>query len=71
LNGRGFARNLFKEHKSYTPDEVFAAGGTTVFGLKTQEKKLQALKAIESAPPIEPFTNEEWDDLMNQVANDK
>jgi hypothetical protein len=64
-------KNLFGEHKSYTPEEVFAAGGTTVFGLKTKKKKLDALKAIENAPPIEPFNEEEWDDLMNQLANDK
>ena len=64
-------QNLFTEHKSYTPDEVFAAGGTTLFGLKTQDKKIQALKAIENSAPIEPFTDEEWNNLMDQVANDK
>jgi len=25
---------LFKTHKSYTPEEIFAAGGATAFGLK-------------------------------------
>jgi hypothetical protein len=64
-------KGLFKTHQSYTPEEVFAAGGTTAFALKngkTNEKLIQALK---NAPPIEPFTQEEWDSLMTQVGNDK
>lgn len=64
-------RNLFGQQRSYTPEEVLAAGGTTAFGLKNQKRKLEAIKAIENAPPIEPFSDEEWNDLMNQLANDK
>jgi len=29
------------------------------------------LKAMENSPPIEPFTDEEWADLMDQLAKDK
>jgi len=29
------------------------------------------IKALENAAPIEPFTQEEWDDLMEQLAKDK
>ncbi len=62
---------LFKTHKSYTPEEILAAGGTTAFGRKTAKNKLDVIKAIENAPPIEPFTEEEWTDLMGQLAKDK
>jgi len=62
---------LFKFHKSYTPEEILAAGGTTAFGRKTAKNKLDVIKAIENAPPIEPFTDEEWADLMEQLAKDK
>jgi hypothetical protein len=62
---------LFKIHKSYTPEDILAAGGTTAFGRKTSKNKLDVIKAIKNAPPIEPFTDEEWVDLMEQLAKDK
>lgn len=62
---------LLKSHESYSPDEIFAAGGTTAFGRKTAKKRAEAMKAIEKAPPIEPFTDEEWADLMIQLERDK
>jgi hypothetical protein len=31
---------LFKTHKSYTPEEILAAGGTTAFGRKTAKINL-------------------------------
>ena len=63
--------DFFKTHKSYTPEEVLAAGGTTAFALK-HGKTIEALKkAMAEAPPIEPFTEEEWTDLMDQLAKDK
>jgi len=62
---------LFKTHKSYTPEEILAAGGTTAFGRKTAKNKFDVIEAIKNAPPIEPFTEEEWADLMEQLAKDK
>jgi len=62
---------VLKTHKSYSPEEVLAAGGTTAFGLKTAKNKAEVIKAIENAPPIEPFTEEEWADLMTQLEKDK
>ena len=64
-------KSLFSTHKSYTPEEVFAAGGTTTFGLKTKKNKAEIIKALENAQPVEPFTEQEWADLMTQLANDK
>jgi hypothetical protein len=64
-------QGLFKAHRSYAPEEILAAGGTTAFGRKTAKNKLDVIKAIKNAPPIEPFSDEEWADLMEQVAGDK
>ena len=59
------------EIKSYSPDEILAAGGTTAFAIKMGRTPEALVKALESAPPIEPFSDEEWADLMEQVKNDK
>ena len=62
---------VWKTHKSYTPEEVIAAGGTTAFGLKMGKTNETMIEAMKNAPPIEPFSDEEWADLMEQVARDK
>jgi hypothetical protein len=62
---------LFKTHKSYGVEEILAAGGTTAFGIKMGKDMDSMLKAMENAPKPEPFTDEEWADLMDQLAKDK
>ena len=64
-------KGLFKTHTSYSPEEILAAGGTTAFALKMGKNNETLIKALQNAPPIEPFTDEEWADLMEQVAKDK
>ena len=64
-------KNFFGQQRSYTPEDVLAAGGTTAFGLKNQKRKEEAIKALKNAPPIEPFSDEEWAKLMDEVARDK
>jgi hypothetical protein len=64
-------KSSFKTHKSYTPEEVFAAGGATAFGRKMGKNNESLIKALENAAPIEPFTQEEWDDLLKDLENDK
>jgi hypothetical protein len=61
----------FRSHESYSPEEVLAAGGTTAFGLKAGKNNSTLIKALEEAPPIEPFTEEEWTDLLDQLEKDK
>jgi len=61
----------FKTHKSYTVEEVLAAGGTTAFGIKTGKTAQNLIEALENAPEIDPFTDEEWEDLQKDMANDK
>jgi hypothetical protein len=62
---------LFKPHKSYTPEDVFAAGGTTAFGLMHGNNNESLIKALESVAKPEPFTDEEWEDLLSDLAKDK
>jgi len=50
---------------------VFAAGGTTAFGRRRQKDIEAAIAALKNAPPIEPFSEEEWAKLMDDVARDK
>jgi hypothetical protein len=63
--------DIWKTHKSYSPEEVLAAGGTTAFGLKMGKTNETLVEALKNAPPIEPFSDEEWADLMEQVVKDK
>ncbi len=63
--------NFFKPHKSYSVEEVLAAGGTTAFGIKMGKDMDSLIKAMENAPKPEPFTDEEWADLLDQMAKDK
>ena len=62
---------LFKMHKSYSPEEILAAGGTTAFALKMGKDRDSLIKALENAPKPEPFTDEEWADLMADLEKDK
>jgi hypothetical protein len=64
-------QGLFKTHKSYSPEDILAAGGTTAFAIKMGKDNESFIKALQNAPPIEPFTEEEWADLMEQVARGK
>ena len=60
----------FKPVKSYSVEEIFAAGGTTAFAIKMGNTPEAMIKALENAPK-EPATIEELQDLMAQLARDK
>lgn len=60
-----------RTHTTVSPEEILAAGGTTAFGIKSGKNKETLIRALENSPKAEPFTDEEWDDLLNQLANDK
>ena len=64
-------KGLFKTLQSHSVEDVLAAGGTTAFGIKMGKDMDSLLKAMENAPKPEPFTDEEWADLMYQLAKDK
>jgi hypothetical protein len=62
----------FKTHESYSPEEIFAAGGTTAFAIKIGKTYENMMEKIKNAPKFDvEFTDEEWDDLMEQLKNDK
>ena len=58
-------------HSTVSPEEILAAGGTTAFGIKAGKNNDTLKKALKSSPQPEPFTEEEWSSLMEQMANDK
>ena len=62
---------LFRTHKSYSPEDVFAGGGATAFGKKMSKSNESIAAALKDLPPIEPFSDEEWDALMKQLKADK
>ena len=64
-------KNIFGGHKSYSPEETLAAGGATAFDRKSGVNNEALIKALENAPKPEPFTEEEWAELMADLAKDK
>ncbi len=54
-----------------TVEEIFAAGGATAFGIKSGKNNETLKEALRNSPKGEPFTEEEWASLMEQMANDK
>jgi hypothetical protein len=60
-----------RKHVTVSPDEIFAAGGTTAFGIKSGKNNETLKKALNGSPEPEQFTEEEWTDLMKQLARDK
>ena len=62
--------SLFRSHKSHSVQEILDAGGTTAFGIKSGKNNETLIAALEKLPPVD-FSDEEWDDLMKQLENDK
>ncbi len=61
----------FRTHKSISPEEILAAGGATAFGRRSGKNNETLIKALENLPKPEPFTEEEWTDLMADLEKDK
>lgn len=66
-SGRSY---IFKTHESYSPEEIFAAGGTTAFAIKIGKTGKVLKDSIKNAPKAD-FTHEEWDIIQEQLKNDK
>jgi hypothetical protein len=64
-------KDASRTHKSVSPEEIIAAGGTTAFGIKAGKNNETLKKALKKSPEPEPFTEEEWAGLLKQMANDK
>ncbi|WP_262248971.1 hypothetical protein [Parapedobacter soli] len=61
----------FKIHKSYSPAEILAAGGTTAFGKKMGQSNEKIIAALEKSPEIDPFTEKEWQQTLKLLRDSK
>lgn len=61
----------FRIHKSYSPEEIWAAGGTTAFGKKMGKSNKRMVDALKRTPEIEPFTDEEWNNALKMLKESK
>jgi hypothetical protein len=64
-------QDALKTHFTVSPEEILAAGGATAFGIQTGKNSDKLKKALRNTPKPEPFTKDEWDSLVTQLANDK
>ena len=62
---------LFKTHESHSPDEVLATGGATAFGRTSGKNNQTLILALKDLAPAEPFSEEEWDGMLDQLESTK
>lgn len=62
---------VFKSIFTVSPEEILAAGGATAFGIKTGKNSEGLKQALRNSPNPEPFSEDEWTSLVEQMANDK
>lgn len=60
----------FRTHKSYSVEEILAAGGTSAFAHKTGLTGKKQMDALIKIPSID-FTDAEWDDVLEILKNDR
>lgn len=63
--------STFRDRKSYSPQEIWAAGGTTAFGKKKGQSNEKLIEALNASPEIKPFSEEEWKDALSQLEENK
>ncbi|MCD0489656.1 hypothetical protein LPB86_15545 [Pedobacter sp. MC2016-14] len=61
----------FRSHKSYSPEDVWAAGGTTAFGSKNGQSNENMAEIFKEFPEVEPFTEEEWNNTLKSLKESK
>lgn len=62
---------FFRTHTAHSPEEILAAGGVTAFGNKSDKNNEKIIQALEKAAPAEPFSDEEWKELLRQMDDNK
>ena len=70
-NGLSAPKKEIRTHKTVSPEEIFAAGGATAFGVKSGKNNESLKNVLNNSLKPEPFTDDEWANLMEQLANDK
>lgn len=66
-NTKSTSSRLFRSHKTYSPEEILAAGGATAFGRKSGKDNRKLIETLSSSPKAEPFTDKEWEDTLKQL----
>jgi len=61
----------FRTHKSYSPEEIWAAGGTTAFGKKMGQSNKKIVDALKRIDEDEPFTEDEWKASLKMLREGK
>ncbi len=61
----------FRTHKTYYPEEILSAGGATAFSRKSDKSNQKLINTLKESPTVEPFTNEECDNLSSKLSKDK
>ncbi len=61
----------FRTHKTYSPEEILSAGGATAFSRKADKSNKKLIDTLKKSAIVEPFSNEEWNNLSSQLDNDK
>ena len=62
---------LFRTRKTYSPEEILAAGGTTAFSRKSGKDNINLAEKLKEVPDTEPFTDEEWRQALQQLQDSK
>jgi hypothetical protein len=65
------SNEVFKSISTVSPEDILAAGGATAFGIKTGKNSESLKRSLRNSSKPEPFTEEEWTSLVEQMANDK
>lgn len=61
----------FKTNKSYSPEEIWAAGGVTAFGRKMGQSNKRMAEIFTKVPRVEPFTDKEWEETLQTLKEAK
>ncbi|EHQ29617.1 hypothetical protein [Mucilaginibacter paludis] len=63
--------SFFRTHKSFSAEEIMAAGGAMAFGIKSGKDNYKLIEALKAVPPIEPFSDDEWAQILRQLKDSK
>lgn len=64
-------KSIFRTRKSYSPEDIWTAGGTSAFGKKAGQSNSKIIEALKAVPEIEPFSEEEWKETIKHLADNK
>ena len=66
INRTSTNSGLRKSHESHSVEDILAAGGATAFGRQSGKNNESIIHALQKTTS-EPFTSEEWNELLNEL----